>query len=57
MAFDGIVTYHLSRGEEDLGRAELLHSAGAGPGARLVAQVINVVLISCTRNPRAMAFS
>ena len=33
-----------SRGEEDLGRAELLHSAGAGPGARLAAQVMTLAL-------------
>ena len=33
-----------SRGDEDLGRAELLHSAGAGPGARLAAQAMALAL-------------
>ncbi|RRD29245.1 hypothetical protein [Actinomyces bowdenii] len=29
-----------SRGDEDLGRAELLHAAGAGPGMRLAGQAV-----------------
>ena len=33
-----------SRGDEDLGRAELLHSVGAGPGARLAAQAMALAL-------------